>query len=125
MNSIDNKIFTFLFSLCRQEYLDDIYEALAETGNPRLLQALESFIETTSDTLSQKNIENERLDTALRRLDTRVCTLSLLRTPFMHIFSTLLECIGVLCSSSSFEPGLATNRIFFEFHQQYNVGEHY
>jgi len=50
-----------------QEYLDDIYEALAETGNPRLLQALENFIETTSDTLSQKNIENERLDTALRR----------------------------------------------------------
>lgn len=58
---------TIYFLYYRQEYLNDIYEALAETGNPRLLQALENFIETTSDTLSQKDIENERLDTALRR----------------------------------------------------------
>eukprot|EP00795_Rhopilema_esculentum_P012809 gene12809-3548_t len=50
-----------------QEYLDDIYEAINEMGNPKLLEALESFITTTSDTLSQKNRENERLDTALRR----------------------------------------------------------
>ena len=50
-----------------QEYLDDIYEAINEMGNPKLLEALESFVATTSDTLSQKNRENERLDTALRR----------------------------------------------------------
>ncbi|XP_065050990.1 ras and EF-hand domain-containing protein homolog isoform X6 [Rhopilema esculentum] len=53
--------------ICGQEYLDDIYEAINEMGNPKLLEALESFITTTSDTLSQKNRENERLDTALRR----------------------------------------------------------
>eukprot|EP00794_Sanderia_malayensis_P005024 gene5024-5682_t len=50
-----------------QEYLEDIYDAISQTGNQRLLQALENFVASTADAISQKNNENERLDAALRR----------------------------------------------------------
>ena len=58
--------FYLIFSY-RQEYLDDLYEIARSRKDPLLLESLENFLTATVDNLLQKQSENEKLDTALKR----------------------------------------------------------
>ena len=51
----------------RQEYLDDLYEIARSRNDPMLLESLESFLTATVENVLQKQAENEKLDTALKR----------------------------------------------------------
>ena len=59
-------ISTFFF-IFRQEYLDDLYEIARSRNDPMLLESLESFLAATVEGLLQKQSDNEKLDTALKR----------------------------------------------------------
>ena len=62
------KHFNFYLIFCyRQEYLDDLYEIARSRKDPLLLESLENFLTATVDNLLQKQSENEKLDTALKR----------------------------------------------------------
>lgn len=50
-----------------QEYLDDLYEVARSRNDPMLIESLENFLTATVDNLLQKQSENEKLDTALKR----------------------------------------------------------
>ncbi len=57
----------FCFFSFRQEYLDDLYEIARSRNDPMLLESLESFLAATVEGLLQKQSDNEKLDTALKR----------------------------------------------------------
>lgn len=50
-----------------QEYLDDLYDIARSRNDPMLLESLESFLAATVEGLLQKQSDNEKLDTALKR----------------------------------------------------------
>ena len=61
---MEKKLLIFSY---RQEYLDDLYEIARSRKDPLLLESLENFLTATVENLLQKQSENEKLDTALKR----------------------------------------------------------
>ena len=67
IDAIKNNFDFCLILSYRQEYLDDLYEIARSRKDPLLLESLENFLTATVENLLQKQSENEKLDTALKR----------------------------------------------------------